>query len=56
MNVTGAVGPIRFWNKDNIAFADYFAAALVSKLNAKVVTGDKEFKSLEKEIGIEWIT
>lgn len=38
-----------------IAYADCFAAALANQLNTKVVTGDPEFKKLEKEVGIEWL-
>ena len=38
-----------------IAYADCFAAALAGQLNTKVVTGDPEFKKLEKEIKIEWL-
>ena len=38
-----------------IAYADCFAAALTKKENATLVTGDKEFKPLEKEIKILWI-
>jgi predicted nucleic acid-binding protein len=45
----------RLKGKYKIAFADCFAAALADRLSAKVVTGDKEFKRLEKEIEIEWI-
>jgi len=41
--------------KYKIAYADCFAAALANRLSAKVVTGDKDFKRLEKEIEIEWI-
>lgn len=39
-----------------IAYADCFAAALANQLNTKVVTGDPEFKKLENEVGIEWLT
>jgi len=38
-----------------IAYADCFAAALAKKENATLVTGDKEFTQLEKEIKILWI-
>lgn len=46
----------KFKGKYKIAYADCFAAALASRLNAKVVTGDPEFKKLEEEIDIEWVT
>ena len=38
-----------------IACADCFAAALSSRLNAPVVTGDPEFAKLSHEIEIQWI-
>ena len=41
--------------KYRIAYADCFAAALSSKLNASLVTGDSEFKKLRERISIEWI-
>lgn len=39
----------------NISYADCFAAALAKLKKADLVTGDKEFKSLEGEIKISWI-
>jgi predicted nucleic acid-binding protein len=42
--------------KGNISYADCFAAALAKILGSEVVTGDKEFKMLENEIGISWLT
>lgn len=41
--------------RHSIAFADCFAAALGILKKAKVVTGDLEFKKLEKDVGIEWL-
>lgn len=41
--------------KYKIAYADCFAAALANRMNAKVVTGDPEFRKLEPEIAIEWV-
>ncbi len=38
-----------------ISYADAFAAALAKMKKAQLVTGDKEFKTLEKEIKIKWI-
>ena len=38
-----------------ISLADAFAAALAKKQNADLVTGDPEFKPLEKEIDISWL-
>ena len=45
----------KFKGKFKIAYADCFAAALAHRLKAKVVTGDQEFRKLEKEIDIEWV-
>jgi predicted nucleic acid-binding protein len=42
-------------SKGNIAYADCFAAALAKIRNGEVVTGDKEFKVLEKEVKITWL-
>ncbi|MFH1194432.1 MAG: type II toxin-antitoxin system VapC family toxin [bacterium] len=38
-----------------ISYADAFAAATTKIKKAVLVTGDKEFKSVEKEIKIYWI-
>lgn len=39
----------------NISYGDCFAGALAKLKKAELVTGDKEFKSLEGEIKISWI-
>ena len=39
----------------NISYGDCFAGALAKNRRAELVTGDKEFKSLESEIKIAWI-
>jgi len=39
----------------NISYADCFAAALAKSRKTELVTGDKEFKSLEDEIKISWL-
>ena len=39
----------------NISYGDCFAAALAKVKKADLVTGDKEFKSLEGEIKISWM-
>jgi ribonuclease VapC len=44
-----------FKAQGNISYADCFAAALAKLNDAEVVTGDKEFKVLEGEIGIAWL-
>ncbi len=38
-----------------ISYADAFAAALAKIRKAELVTGDPEFKSLEKEIKVAWL-
>jgi len=44
-----------FKAKHSIAYADCFAAALAKMNKADLVTGDSEFKLVEKEINIIWI-
>jgi predicted nucleic acid-binding protein len=39
-----------------LAYADAFAAALAMAEEATLVTGDPEFKPLEKDLLIQWIT
>jgi predicted nucleic acid-binding protein len=38
-----------------LAYADCFAAALAKVHHCQVVTGDPEFKQLEKEIQVLWV-
>jgi uncharacterized protein len=38
-----------------ISYADSFVASLAREINASIVTGDPEFRSLEKEINIVWL-
>ena len=38
-----------------MAYADCFAAALAREKKAELVTGDPEFKAVEKEIKIHWL-
>jgi ribonuclease VapC len=45
----------RFKATHKISYADCFAAALAKLHKGEVVTGDKEFKSLEEEVKIAWI-
>jgi len=42
--------------KYTVAYVDCFAAALSLRMKALLVTGDSEFRKLEHEIKIEWIT
>lgn len=39
----------------NISFADCFAAAVAKHTGATLITGDHEFKQLEKQITITWL-
>ena len=39
----------------NISYADCFAAALAKDRKAELITGDKEFKSLDGEVKISWL-
>ncbi|HZM02707.1 MAG TPA: type II toxin-antitoxin system VapC family toxin [Candidatus Saccharimonadales bacterium] len=41
--------------RHKISLADAFAAALTKEKNTTLVTGDPEFKALEKEIKINWL-
>jgi ribonuclease VapC len=38
-----------------MSYADCFAAALAKVKNSELVTGDPEFKEVEKEIKIHWL-
>ena len=38
-----------------MSYADCFAAALAKTKNAELITGDPEFKGVEKEIKINWL-
>jgi hypothetical protein len=39
----------------DLGLADAFAAALAKSKKAELVTGDLEFKALEKEFKISWL-
>jgi len=41
--------------RGGIAYADCFVAALAKLHHAELVTGDREFKILEKEVRIRWV-
>ena len=45
----------RFKSAHKISYADCFAAALAKLHKGEVITGDKEFKSVENEIKIVWL-
>jgi predicted nucleic acid-binding protein len=38
-----------------ISLAEAFAAALANEKKAELVTGDPEFKALEREVKIHWL-
>ena len=44
-----------FKSRFKMSLADAFAAALAKEKKAELVTGDPEFKALEKEIKINWL-
>ena len=44
-----------FKARHTLSLADAFAAALAKEKKAELVTGDPEFKALEKEIKIHWL-
>jgi predicted nucleic acid-binding protein len=41
--------------KYSAAYADCFAASLAIEKDVPVITGDPEFKNMEKEVKVEWI-
>ncbi|MCU0651393.1 MAG: type II toxin-antitoxin system VapC family toxin [Candidatus Omnitrophica bacterium] len=45
----------RFKASHKISYADCFAAALAKLHKGEVITGDKEFKTIEQEVKIAWI-
>ena len=38
-----------------ISYADAFAAALAKQIRGRVMTGDPEFKAVEREVAIHWL-
>lgn len=44
-----------FKSKHKMSFADCFAAALAMQKKAHLITGDPEFKQIEKDISINWL-
>jgi predicted nucleic acid-binding protein len=42
-------------SKHRMSYADCFAAALAKREKAHLVTGDKEFAEVEKEMAIVWL-
>ncbi|MGA3201849.1 MAG: PIN domain-containing protein [Bryobacteraceae bacterium] len=46
----------QFKSRHRISYADAFAAALAHTLGVELATGDPEFKALEGEIKIRWLS
>ncbi len=44
-----------FKARHRMSYADCFAAALVKDRKADLVTGDKEFKQIERDVSIHWL-
>jgi predicted nucleic acid-binding protein len=45
----------KFKAAHKMSYADCFAAALAMKKKCELVTGDKEFKQVEKEVKVRWM-
>jgi predicted nucleic acid-binding protein len=45
-----------FKARGGLSYADCFAAALAKERKLELLTGDPEFKTLEKDIKISWLT
>lgn len=45
----------RFKSRHKMSYADCYAAALARSKKADLVTGDVEFKQIEKAINIQWV-
>lgn len=44
-----------FKARHRMSYADCFAAALAKDRKSDLVTGDKEFKQVEREINVRWV-
>jgi uncharacterized protein len=44
-----------FKARGGLSYADAFCAALAREKKADVVTGDPEFKALEREVKVQWL-
>jgi predicted nucleic acid-binding protein len=45
-----------FKSKNKMSFADCFAAALAKQRTAHLATGNPEFKQVEQQVTISWLT
>lgn len=55
VDVETSLSAARLKAKYGLGYADAFAAVLALGKNGELVTGDKEFKVLEKELTIRWV-
>ena len=46
----------KFKSKHRMSYADCFAAALTKQKSAALLTGDPEFKQVERDISVSWLT
>lgn len=53
-DLTYQAAHLKAFNK--MSYADCFAAALAMKKRCELVTGDKEFKQVEKSVKIRWVS
>ena len=49
-------GAAYFKSKKKMSYADCFAAALAKQKKAVLLTGDPEFKQVEQEVAITWLS
>lgn len=49
------ISATRWKARGGLSYADCFAVATAQKLDGAILTGDPEFKSVEKEVPIIWI-
>ena len=47
---------VHFKSRGKMSYADCFVAALAKIHKGEIITGDKEFKAVESEVKISWIT
>jgi len=46
----------KYKSHHRMSYADCFAAALAKQKNAVLLTGDPEFRQVEREINVSWLT
>lgn len=54
-SLAGVLEAARIKSRLAMSYADCFVAATAIREKAAIITGDPEFKQLEKEVEIEWI-